>query len=78
MTIFSFHSAGSWTGNKDAKDGNHWIQAMFDKGFKVTAIQTQGRSDSNQWVQTYKISYSSDGDNWIYASNDGQTLVRSL
>ena len=31
------------------------------KKLEVTAIQTQGRYDANQWVMSYTVSYSNDG-----------------
>ncbi|XP_020911456.1 uncharacterized protein LOC110249210 [Exaiptasia diaphana] len=38
-----------------------WTQVDFGKATKVTAVATQGRANSHQWVTRYTLSYSSDG-----------------
>ena len=49
---------GSWAAG--ANNAQQWFQVDFGSWTKVTAIRTQGRQDSNQWVKTYSISYSYD------------------
>ncbi len=34
---------------------------------KWTSVITQGRGDTNQWVRSYKVSYSEDGKTWKWA-----------
>ncbi|ELU07425.1 hypothetical protein CAPTEDRAFT_124963 [Capitella teleta] len=41
-----------------------WIQVEFDAPMTVQAIQTRGRSDYNQWVDSYTLHFSEDGTNW--------------
>ena len=49
---------GSWAAG--ANNALQWFQVDFGSWTKVTAIRTQGRQDSSQWVKTYSISYSYD------------------
>ena len=52
---------------------NSWIQAEFESYFKITGIQTLGREDQDQWVTTYKISYSINGQDWnVFADHNGK------
>ena len=46
----------------------------------VTAIQTRGRSMKTcyEWVKSYQISHSNDGNKWVYVTKDGDGMVRSL
>merc|ERR1719356_1796341 len=50
---------------------------------KVNGVVTQGRNDRNQWVTSYQVSTSVDGDNWknvgTYTGNkDRSTKVKSM
>lgn len=61
-------AGGGKTGAWSAKinDVNQWIQVTFiDDITKVTAVGIQGRSDYDQWVTKFKVSYSADGLNFI-------------
>ena len=50
---------GSWAAG--ANNQMQWLQADFGGWRKVTAVLTQGRQDSNQWVKSYSLTYSYDG-----------------
>ena len=50
---------GAWGSRKN--DLNQWLQVNFVLQATVTEILTQGRSDSNQWVTSFTVSYSNDG-----------------
>lgn len=50
---------GSWS--SQANDVNQWLQVDFLQNVKIAKIATQGRQDYDQWVKTYKIMYSEDG-----------------
>ena len=50
---------GSWAAG--ANNAQQWFQVDFGSWTKVTAVATQGRQDSNQWVKTFSMSYSYDG-----------------
>ncbi|XP_068739041.1 uncharacterized protein, partial [Montipora capricornis] len=59
-----FLSAGSgkqgrWAAGSN--DANQWFQVDFGSGTKLSAVATQGRQDSDQWVKSYSLSYSYDG-----------------
>ena len=53
------NSPSSWSARRN--DQNQWIQVDLGRKEVVTAIATQGRSNYNQWVKTYSVSYSLDG-----------------
>ena len=65
-----FQAGGGRTGAWSAKHNNknQWLQVYFGKWVKITRISTQGRSDANQWVKSYTLSYSYDGV-WWYRYN---------
>ena len=44
---------------------NQWLQVHFGNWTRVTGISTQGRPGSSQWVKTYRISYSYNGNIYI-------------
>ena len=83
----SSHWSGSWLpsygrlhGNKcwiaKYRDVNQWLQIDFKFEATVTEILTQGRSDKNQWVKSYTVSYSDDGANFkTYKGDKAQDKV---
>jgi ribosomal protein L19E len=54
---------GAWSARRN--DRNQWLQVNFNLQATVTEILTQGRSNSNQWVTSYTVSYSNDGLNFF-------------
>ena len=54
----------AWT--KHDLDDSPWIQADLGDIIRVTGVATQGRCNSRQWVVTYTVSYSSDGQEWKF------------
>lgn len=68
------NSASSWSAGKN--DENQWIQVDLDKPVAVTKIATQGRKNYDQWVKTYTVSYSFDGENFKPYQVDGLDKVR--
>ena len=71
----NFQAGGGRTGAWSAKsnDLNQWLQVDLGHVTEVTGIKTQGRSDNNQWVTSYTVSYSNDGINFATYKN----VVRS-
>jgi len=64
--------AGSWSARTN--DVNQWLQIDLRKQqTNVTRIATQGRDGHNQWVISYKLQYSDDGQNFHYYREQGQT-----
>ena len=49
---------GSWAAG--ANNRFQWFQVDFGSWTKISAVETQGRQDSNQWVKTYSLSFSYD------------------
>jgi hypothetical protein len=43
---------------------NQWIQVDLGRKDVITAIATQGRHNFNQWVKSYYLSYSEDGESF--------------
>ena len=70
LRSFTIIYRGGWAAkNIDLKQ---WIQVEFETSYKITSIQTQGRSDMAQWVKSYKVGYSWNGIDWkIYMDGDG-------
>lgn len=50
---------GAWSAKTN--DKGQWIQVNLGKITTVTKIGIQGRQDYAQWVTSYKVSYSQDG-----------------
>ena len=40
---------------------NEYLQIDFNQNVKITRVATQGRRDWNEWVITYTLQYSADG-----------------
>ena len=71
------NKAGSWAAKTN--DVNQWLQIELGSDYtKVTRIVTQGRSDYDQWVKTYKLQYSEDGVNYQFYREQGQTEDKVL
>ena len=65
--------AESWSA-KNANE-NQWLQVDLGSLVVITQIATQGRQDHRQWVESYTISYSLDGDNF-HTYENGKVLNR--
>lgn len=50
---------GGWAARTN--DVFQWFQVDFGRWTQVTAIDTQGRQDDNQWVTNFSLSFSNDG-----------------
>ena len=60
---------GSWSAASN--EAGQWLQIDLGEERLVTKLATQGRSDSAQWVTSYKILFSSDNVKWEeYKEND--------
>ncbi|KAL9955596.1 hypothetical protein ACROYT_G036938 [Oculina patagonica] len=59
---------GSWAAG--ANNENQFFQVDFGSWTKISAVATQGRQDSNQWVKTYSLSFSYDGVFWRTVQNE--------
>lgn len=64
--------AGAWSAGR--RDANQWLQIDLDNELTtVTLVATQGRSDYDQWVTTYKLQYSNNGVNFQYYREGSET-----
>ena len=65
--------AGAWAAG--ANDGNQWLQIdLGDQFTKVTRVATQGRHAYGQWVTKYNLQHRTDGVNFQYYKDQGQTI----
>ena len=71
-TVKTGNKQGAWSARTN--DDNQWLQIELGReNTRVTRVATQGRSDLDQWVKTYKLQYSDDGENFQYYRQQGQT-----
>eukprot|EP00058_Branchiostoma_floridae_P026396 XP_002611887.1 hypothetical protein BRAFLDRAFT_106816 [Branchiostoma floridae] len=68
---------GGWCAKTN--DGNQWLQVDLGKLAEVWGVLTQGRfRDYVEWVTTYKLHFSTDGDTWRpYTDRAGREKVIS-
>ncbi|KAJ1063290.1 hypothetical protein K5549_017087, partial [Capra hircus] len=61
--------AGGWS----PSDSDHyqWLQVNFGNRKQISAIATQGRYSSSDWVTQYRMLYSDTGRNWKPYHQDG-------
>ncbi|CAB4020032.1 Hypothetical predicted protein [Paramuricea clavata] len=64
----------AWTTNNAGKQSG-WIQVDLGDIIWVTGVATQGRCVHPQWVKSYKVSYSTDGQNWEFYDESGSTKI---
>ncbi|KAL9964359.1 hypothetical protein ACROYT_G027990 [Oculina patagonica] len=92
MTAFSQHSVnhgpenarlnhvadgrkmGAWSAANNNQD--QWLKVDFGRNVKITKFATQGRQDANQWVKTYKLSFSEENGQTYqtYQENDADKV----
>ena len=55
-----------------------WLQVDFNRMMQVCGVATQGESDNSQstWVQSFELSFSSDGNNWTTYTSADEKMVR--
>lgn len=67
------HHHGAWLARN--QDQNQWLQVKFAQRVEIRRVATQGRPNSDQWVKSYKLNYSSDGLLFYqYQTNKNQTV----
>ena len=49
-------------------DEQPWLQISLYRQTSITGIIVQGREDENQWVTSYKVQTSLDGNSWNYVA----------
>ena len=53
----------SWSGRQ--RNRKQWLQVYIGVLTRVKGVATQGRQDANQWVKSYKLTYSQDGTRFV-------------
>ena len=62
-----------------SNSNDDWLQVDFAKTVQVCAVATQGDVNGNEWVTDFKLSYSSDGNNWtLYKDTNGTEQVKYM
>ncbi|XP_028412301.1 uncharacterized protein LOC114535123 [Dendronephthya gigantea] len=69
-TIFS--RCGCWSPQSNST--SEWLQVDFLKQIAVTAVQTQGRNDVDEWVTQYQVSFSQDGTNFAHLMDENGNI----
>ena len=63
---------GGWSAGRNNPD--EWLQVdLGSQWTKVTGIATQGRNGYDQWVTSYKLQYSKNGQDFQYYREQRQT-----
>jgi len=79
-----FDKSGPANWSSQFNDANQYLQVDLGAAKPVNGILTQGRYNHDQWVTSYKLSYSTDGTTWLNypqtfsGNNDRHTVVRNL
>lgn len=83
LLLTSFHlnslfvlSAGSGGWSPDSEDHQPWLQLDLRDRLEVTAVATQGRWGSADWVSSYQLQYSDSGRTWRSYRQDNMPWVR--
>ena len=66
-----------WCAKEKRNRKDDWLQVDLGTTIEVCAIATQGDINGNEWVTDFKLSYSSDAQNWTpYNDANGEEMVR--
>lgn len=68
-------SAGSGGWSPDSEDRRPWLQLDLRDRLEVTAVATQGRWGSTDWVSSYQLQYSDSGRTWRSYRQDNTPWV---
>jgi len=71
----NFSSGSSWCAATDNR--NPYLQIDLQTLHIICAVSTQGNSQAEQWVKTYKLQLSTDGSTWTKYKEGGQVKVKS-
>ena len=67
--------AGAWSSKENIK--GQWLEVDLGETTKVTMVATQGRYHYDQWVKSYKVSYSKHGGHFVF-QNKVSSKVRTV
>ena len=71
----AYSSGSSWSSYYDASEiesiaGDEYLQIDFLTTVQIAAIGTKGGVDYEEWVTSYKLSYSDDSVSWTWYNNE--------
>ena len=66
---------GAWSSKENIK--GQWLEVDLGETTKVTMVASQGRYDYDQWVKSYKVSYSKYGGHFV-SQNKVSSKVRTV
>ena len=69
------NSGSSWCA--ETSDSNPHLQIDLQILHIICAVSTQGNSQADQWVKTYKLQLSIDGLTWSDYKEGGQNMVKN-
>ena len=69
----NYTSGPSWCAG--TSDTNPYLQIDLQTLHIICAVSTQGNSQADQWVKTYKLQLSTDGTTWTDYKEGGQIKV---
>ena len=69
------NSGSSWCAG--TSDSAPYLQIDLQTLHVICAVSTQGNSQADQWVKTYKLQLSIDGSTWTDYKEGGEVKVRS-
>ena len=69
------NSGSSWCAG--TSDSAPYLQIDLQTLHIICAVSTQGNSQVDQWVKTYKLQLSTDGSTWTDYKEGGEVKVRS-
>ena len=64
---------GAWCVRRN--DHNQYLQIDLRRPTRITKVTTQGRYDANQFVRTYRLLYSQNGNTFILIKEGGKIKV---
>ncbi|KAM4698233.1 contactin-associated protein-like 5 [Rhinophrynus dorsalis] len=67
--------AGGWSPLESNR--KQWLQIDLGERFDITAISTQGRYESSDWVTSYSVMFSDTGRNWKQYHHDNSVWIFS-
>ena len=70
----NFTSGSSWCAG--TSDSNPYLQIDLQTLHIICAVSTQGNSQADQWVKTYKLKLSTNGSTWTDYKEGGQVKVK--
>ena len=70
----NYRSGSSWCAG--TSDSNPYLQIDLQTLHIICAVSTQGNSQADQWVKTYKLQFSINGTTWTDYKEAGQVKVQ--